>query len=816
MRYFMHLGLLLCLTAMTLAQAPRPGRQDPDAGNLGGDGAVASNSLWEDGEVRFYYDSNVNPLNYPRVQDALDHIQGLCGVKFIEVSGPGAFQRVLRFRNAGQNSSNVGHSGCGWILGCNHDVNISQWTKWRICHETMHALGFHHEMARPDRETYITVNYEFISSNNHSQFDIRSGAWTWGPYDFDSVMHYSRALLSNTPGQDSITCNEGYEQHQNTMGAMDGLSHWDGLNLQQAYGMPDMHTITGTTLPAKVHHGVGAFTFSVYGTGFYGGSNADRKIRGSTVEINGRPFPTSYVSSTELQVVVRDDDLTPGLKSLVVNNPSPGLGRTPPVTFTVGDRFKKVMITEVSWGAIDAVELTNFADTTVSLGSHRIEWADDRGVVQRHLIDFSMAPGEIVVFVESGSITPAEVPAGTRVMSLGHNLLTSSDAIAVALIGPNSVVKDEVRISGSDGVSEPMSRRGQFRFLVTRSSLTQPNFGCVERIWGLDSNSAGDWTEQPTTSFGLENRCSGPRMIEHTGSIVINEMDDSPDLIEFRNTGNGSVNVRDWFIRCSSGQGQQHVDVYPWPEDTTVEAGEYFVIGEGNPPAELPHGVKYVNIYTVSAGIPWTTAEYDCALYDHRGVLVDLVRTTGHDDTVVHNFPRTPAPWTAFTGYAGRNGLDSGAVGRKPSSLDTDTGADWGAKLIRTMGFTNTLSLLNAVGRGDRVDARIHDAHGNGALTFIVNADAQYAGFVMNILPSYMHSEGQGPVLGLGADAIPNWVALRNYEPWGALLDAQASYRFDIPVGSLPPTWVGDHIVVILDPNTGALQARTGILEEDH
>lgn len=191
------------------------------------------------------------------------------------------------------------------------------------------------------------------------------------------------------------------------------------------------------------------------------------------------------------------------------------------------------------------------------------------------------------------------------------------------------------------------------------------------------------------------------------------------------------------------------------------------------------------------------------------------MRTTGHDDRVVHNFPRAPGAWEAFTGYAGRLATGAGVIARDAQSTDTDSGADWQPRVLRTMGYENQ-NTNQTLGVGDRVSVRIHDALGNGSLTYVVNADAAFAGAVVSIIPSYVHSSGQGPIAGLGADALQNWVALRGFEPWGATLDARASYRFDLPAGSLPLTWVGDHIVVILDATTGGLLASTGILEEDH
>ena len=76
-------------------------------------------------------------------------------------------------------SFNVGKEGCMW----RHTVQ----------HEMLHALGFLHEMARPDRDDYVVVHWDNIDPVFHNQYHKMNNL-TWEDYgekyDLKSIMHY--------------------------------------------------------------------------------------------------------------------------------------------------------------------------------------------------------------------------------------------------------------------------------------------------------------------------------------------------------------------------------------------------------------------------------------------------------------------------------------------------------------------------------------------------------------------------------------------------------------------------------------------------
>ncbi|XP_037029201.1 zinc metalloproteinase nas-13-like [Bradysia coprophila] len=98
-----------------------------------------------------------------------------------------------------------------------------------IVHEVIHAIGFYHEQSRSDRDNYVIINWENIAEGQQHNFDKFEDTMVSPfnvPYDYSSVMHYSRTAFSKN-GLDTITVKSGAEiGHRSAMSNLD----WTKVN----------------------------------------------------------------------------------------------------------------------------------------------------------------------------------------------------------------------------------------------------------------------------------------------------------------------------------------------------------------------------------------------------------------------------------------------------------------------------------------------------------------------------------------------------------------------------------------------------------
>jgi hypothetical protein len=197
-------------------------------------GTFATN-WWPNGIVPYEFNSNVSQENQNRMLEAMSEWMAVANVHFQPRNGAASY---LHIQNSTVNSSWVGKQGGGQV------VNIHDWGwKFIIAHELGHALGFWHEQSRPDRDSYVIIEWDRIPDDQEHNFERHGEACVYGTYDFDSVMHYGQCAFSSCQNCDADPDNcrtitlrpPWYPTMQTFIGQRDHLSSLDKITMSVMY-----------------------------------------------------------------------------------------------------------------------------------------------------------------------------------------------------------------------------------------------------------------------------------------------------------------------------------------------------------------------------------------------------------------------------------------------------------------------------------------------------------------------------------------------------------------------------------------------------
>lgn len=90
--------------------------------------------------------------------------------------------------------------GAGYDPDGNNAVILNKTDSYQVCHELGHIIGLQHEIQRPDRDAYITVNILsnipllYLHQIVYTKFKFYD--YSKYPFDYKSVMMYSEYLVS--------------------------------------------------------------------------------------------------------------------------------------------------------------------------------------------------------------------------------------------------------------------------------------------------------------------------------------------------------------------------------------------------------------------------------------------------------------------------------------------------------------------------------------------------------------------------------------------------------------------------------------------
>ncbi|XP_063296894.1 hatching enzyme 1.2-like [Pelobates fuscus] len=203
--------------------APRPA---PFRGAM-----VCSNCFWpasQDGTIIVPYmiASTYTENEKSTIKAAISQFELLTCVKFVEKTSENHY---ISIENA---------NGCWSVLGKvggKQSLSLSTngcMTSGTIQHETMHALGFYHEQSRSDRDDFVKIIWFYINVAMRRNFQKRNSNNLGLPYDYTSIMHYSRTAFTTVNGKSTIVPKPDPNVD---IGQRDGMSHLDVKKIHIQY-----------------------------------------------------------------------------------------------------------------------------------------------------------------------------------------------------------------------------------------------------------------------------------------------------------------------------------------------------------------------------------------------------------------------------------------------------------------------------------------------------------------------------------------------------------------------------------------------------
>lgn len=110
-------------------------------------------------------------------------------------------------------------------------------------HEFLHALGFWHEQSRADRDDYVTIKWDQIEpgkDHNFNKYDDAVSSALGVPYDYGSVMHYSKTSFNIDKAPTIVT---KIPQFMDVVGQRMEFSDSDLLKVNRLYNCTTSSTL---------------------------------------------------------------------------------------------------------------------------------------------------------------------------------------------------------------------------------------------------------------------------------------------------------------------------------------------------------------------------------------------------------------------------------------------------------------------------------------------------------------------------------------------------------------------------------------------
>jgi len=189
---------------------------------------------WPGGVMDYYISSSYSSSQRSKIMDGINDLISrtrVNGRKCIDFRArqSGAYVRVEKGSGC---SSQVGRTGRMQRLSLANGC----FSHGTIMHEFLHAFGFHHEQTRPDRDSWVTIDFGNVRSgmeHNFRKYSTSQVSTLGTPYDYGSVMHYGAYAFAVDRNRPTI---RALRSGGSNMGNRSRLSAMDIERVQVHYG----------------------------------------------------------------------------------------------------------------------------------------------------------------------------------------------------------------------------------------------------------------------------------------------------------------------------------------------------------------------------------------------------------------------------------------------------------------------------------------------------------------------------------------------------------------------------------------------------
>ncbi|XP_068561660.1 low choriolytic enzyme-like isoform X2 [Cebidichthys violaceus] len=147
----------------------------------------AVGSVWPTKEIPY----SINPELVDRTADILSAMAMVSEHTCVSFPKRTSESSYLHFKTSRGCASYVGFGGGEQPMFIGPECIVGN-----IVHEILHALGFHHEHTRMDRDQYITVLFGNIMEGRQRNFQKVPGVTFDLSYDVNSILHYGSGFFS--------------------------------------------------------------------------------------------------------------------------------------------------------------------------------------------------------------------------------------------------------------------------------------------------------------------------------------------------------------------------------------------------------------------------------------------------------------------------------------------------------------------------------------------------------------------------------------------------------------------------------------------